>query len=36
MENYAIEMLNITKRFPGSLQMTISLYSLKKVKSTHF
>ena len=32
MGNYAIEMLNITKRFPG----IIANDSLKKVRSTRF
>ena len=35
MEKYAIEMLNITKRFPGIIANDNITLQLKKVKSMH-
>ena len=36
MGNYAIEMLNITKRFPGIIANDNITLQLKKVRSTRF
>ena len=35
MENYAIEMLNITKCFPGIIANDNITLQLKRVRSTH-
>ena len=36
MEQYAIEMLNITKRFPGIIANDNITLQLKKARFTHF